>query len=307
MALVKTAKQDIADYLYPEPGSMESREGLAVGAPSNLSLNFDGWLEPYLTDPQGRKAGLNPDSGLAEYGIPGITMETEVQRGYIAIDNPVDGTYTITLKGRYPGGYHLSLCLQTPEATPVIQEIRGYLGTAPVSFTIQVVAGGITLIPPVVSPTNLQANPIYDNGLLTALTWTASNDPEVVSYEVYSQDLDSGSFTLLGTTTETTFITNLPWAATGDIKSVTFVVVAVKADGTKSFFSNAAINNDRDHDGISDAGELKYGTDPEKTDTDGDGYTDGQEYLGGSNPLDPNSVPPPKGNITPILHLLLGD
>ena len=42
-----------------------------------------------------------------------------------------------------------------------------------------------------------------------------------------------------------------------------------------------------------------HGTDPLDADTDGDGYSDGEEILGGSDPLDPQSVPPsvPVGGI----------
>lgn len=49
---------------------------------------------------------------------------------------------------------------------------------------------------------------------------------------------------------------------------------------------------DQDHDGLSDASEAVYGTDPEKSDTDGDGYSDGDEVLKyGSDPKDPSSTP----------------
>jgi hypothetical protein len=36
---------------------------------------------------------------------------------------------------------------------------------------------------------------------------------------------------------------------------------------------------------------LRFGTDPTKPDTDGDGYPDGIEVQWGSDPLDPNRVP----------------
>jgi protein-disulfide isomerase len=41
---------------------------------------------------------------------------------------------------------------------------------------------------------------------------------------------------------------------------------------------------DTDGDGLSDAQEKVYGTDPNKTDTDGDGYSDGEEVKNGYNP-----------------------
>ncbi len=93
----------------------------------------------------------------------------------------------------------------------------------------------------------------------------------------------------------------------------TYAVTAVKSDGGESFFSGLAQNNDRDHDGLTDAEEASsgtnpinpdtdgdglkddeedaYGTDPLVTDTDGDGYSDWEEIQAGSDPLDENSVP----------------
>ncbi|MCK5159906.1 MAG: hypothetical protein KAR08_12145, partial [Candidatus Heimdallarchaeota archaeon] len=40
-------------------------------------------------------------------------------------------------------------------------------------------------------------------------------------------------------------------------------------------------------------------TDPNKADTDEDGYSDGIEAVFGTNPNDPNSYPPPPTTITP--------
>jgi hypothetical protein len=53
---------------------------------------------------------------------------------------------------------------------------------------------------------------------------------------------------------------------------------------------------DDDNDSLSDDEEIfKYGTDPLKSDTDGDGYSDGAEVKAGSDPLDRTSVPPGSG------------
>lgn len=45
---------------------------------------------------------------------------------------------------------------------------------------------------------------------------------------------------------------------------------------------------DSDNDGISDIEELRLKTDPFNPDTDGDGFLDGVEYIGGYDPLDPS-------------------
>jgi hypothetical protein len=45
------------------------------------------------------------------------------------------------------------------------------------------------------------------------------------------------------------------------------------------------IQLDNDSDGLGNADEKKYGTDPEQPDADGDGFTDKQEVDAGSDPL----------------------
>ncbi len=50
---------------------------------------------------------------------------------------------------------------------------------------------------------------------------------------------------------------------------------------------------DSDNDGIPDADEATYGTDPNNPDTDGDGIPDGIEVLAGTSPTDATSTIPP--------------
>ncbi len=64
-------------------------------------------------------------------------------------------------------------------------------------------------------------------------------------------------------------------------------------------------DNDPDHDGLTNAEEMIWGTDPFNPDTDGDGFKDGEEVASGHNPLvkGPNDLLPttytsPTNNIT---------
>ena len=76
----------------------------------------------------------------------------------------------------------------------------------------------------------------------------------------------------------------------------------------KQYFGNETSNQnstgDPDHDGCNNACEQKYGTDPTKADTDGDGASDKAEIDAGTNPRDPTSKPggtspSPSPSVTP--------
>jgi len=54
---------------------------------------------------------------------------------------------------------------------------------------------------------------------------------------------------------------------------------------------------DIDNDGLTNLEEYQYGTHPKNWDTDGDGYSDGEEVAKGSDPLNPNSVPAIAGDL----------
>lgn len=84
----------------------------------------------------------------------------------------------------------------------------------------------------------------------------------------------------------------------------TFVIVASRAGLSSSLIPTTANSfrilsptADEDHDGLTNAQEVGLGTDPFKSDTDGDGFPDGVEVLAGSNPLDPLSTPL---SVTPV-------
>jgi YD repeat-containing protein len=79
-----------------------------------------------------------------------------------------------------------------------------------------------------------------------------------------------------------------------------FVLIATNAQGSSDTTSmpsntltvlNLKPTDDPDGDGLSNADEILHGTDPLNPDTDGDGFPDGLEVALGSDPLSPSSVP----------------
>ncbi|MBM4391461.1 MAG: putative metal-binding motif-containing protein [Deltaproteobacteria bacterium] len=62
----------------------------------------------------------------------------------------------------------------------------------------------------------------------------------------------------------------------------------VKVDGTNPLDPGDDVPTDTDGDGLTDSEETVLGTDPNDTDTDDDGISDGQEVDDGTDPLDPD-------------------
>lgn len=63
--------------------------------------------------------------------------------------------------------------------------------------------------------------------------------------------------------------------------------ISISIMAQESSVGNKNIFLDSDQDGLSDSEESSYKTDPQKQDTDGDGYSDGAEIKSGYNPLKP--------------------
>ena len=81
----------------------------------------------------------------------------------------------------------------------------------------------------------------------------------------------------------TNTLLNMPWGRTW------WTICVADAYGTTSWADPRYVLRDTDADGLSDEDEVfTYHTDPDNADTDGDGHTDGQEVMAGTDPLVPN-------------------
>jgi hypothetical protein len=247
--------------------------------------------------------------------IPNSEIAFNVVVGQIILKNPTDGIYTLYVTHNNPQNYPITIAY-TDGADSIQKDFQGFNHADTVFLTFNLNSASpdkITINLNPLPPSNLGAEAVEDNGLKTQLSWNANTDPEVTGYNVYSKYEDEPYLSQIGTSSGSSYSTGHDWAASSSIKTRMYAITAKKADGSESFLSNWVANNDRDHDGLTDAeetalgtnlsnpdtdgdglldGEEYYlGTDPKLGDTDGDGYSDRVEVLAGSDPLDPTSIP----------------
>ncbi|RJR20021.1 MAG: CHAP domain-containing protein [Nitrospiraceae bacterium] len=268
--------------------SISNIQQMSASVSSNtLILSIDGNVQPYIINPDSQAIGINPNTGDGENDIPGSEISFVADSASIVIRNPVNGSYTVYIKGTKNEDYDLSVEYMYDTDT-ASHDYRGFNHANTTSLTFDINSSSVEQITVNHAPlptTGLQADAVDSGGLMTRLTWNASIDPEVTGYNIYSKEIGEPYLTQIGTSTLNTFDTGHRWAANSSIKTRTYAVSAVKADNTESFLSNMVENNDRDHDGLSDEEEINYGTYINNSDTDGDGLNDSEELNRGTNAL----------------------
>lgn len=214
------------------------------------------------------------------------TQVTLQGQGFSAVpaENTVafDGTMTPALSAT-----SISLVVTVPSGAttgPITVTVAGDTAVSDRDFTV---LPGVTAISPTVALagtviTNLQVQ----GSNLTGATFTFTPASVPAALTVTAATIDSSG-------TSATLNVTVSASAVG-----LFVLVATTTDGSSTTIPSAANtlrilagNADDDGDGLTNAQELLRGTDPLKRDTDGDGFGDGEEVAAGSDPLDQRSTP----------------
>ena len=247
-------------------------------------------------------------TGELEYEIPGVGLVSTQEGTSLSVSSASPGTYSLQLESLYEEDSWINL-VADEEAGSV--SLHGFFpGVSALDFEFNPASTTpISVLHEPARPAGLIAS--FDRGS-TRLSWSASPSPDVVSYKVYSRRVDERRLTLLAEPPDLFLDTGHPWASEEHVARV-YAVSAVDNQGRESLLAVQALNNDRDHDGVSDVAELARGwlidnadsddeglldgeelangTDGLLPDTDGDGFTDLEEVETGSNPLDPATTP----------------
>lgn len=291
---------------------------------SRMVIEMNGPIRFYITQPDGSRSGSwRLDSDFSAENISDFSLQPKYQA--IVLSNPEPGTYRIEPDYRFDGMTDSELTINY--SNPGDELFGGYYGDFiledgqnPIfEFTINAAGAdsGISFSDEFYVPNDPQ---VFPENNLTRVIWEASEGDNVAAYRIYKKQFNKDfDYSLVGQTTETELMTDIPWGpeilqpgVTSDYTQ--FVISQIYDDGTESFLSNPAYNNDTDQDGFDDETEIELGTDPNNVDTDGDtlndffeinvhntnplkadsdddGFNDPIELSEGTSPLDPNFFP----------------
>ena len=290
MALIGEARTDIKKFLATDESTSLSPTPYAVTTEvqsAEFAINVHGRVRPYLIAPDGQTSGVNPATGLLDTAMSTAQVELDAQDGVIVITDPVAGTYEIAISGSAEEDIKVGLSFLS-EAGPYSEDLRLFHAGGTSTFRVALDPSAqppITVLHHPLPPSGLEVRASFNNGWKTTLAWQPSPTPGVSGYRLYSRSHEEPFMALVGTTTDLSFLTLLPWAGEEDAPVRMFAVSAVLPDGAESFLSEVVKNNDLDQDGLTDDDELQMGTDPTLKDTDGDGWPDGLELQRGTSPV----------------------
>ncbi|WP_052566686.1 lectin-like protein [Candidatus Magnetobacterium casense] len=210
---------------------------------TTLSFYLTGGVQPYMTDPQNRTEGVNFTTNQIEENIPDATLGLGGTSSSIFINNPVNGNYTVDLKGNAglftvdASSFNLS---SGSEATTTK---KGFYrnGIFNLSLALDTNTGVLTINSKVAPPTDVKSQ---NNSGKTRLTWTPSTTADVTGYNIYGKTFDQDGFTLLASTDKdaTSFDTGKDWASTDTATVWYYVVTAFDSDVTESLWDTTTAN-----------------------------------------------------------------
>jgi len=260
----------------------------------NMSITTNGEVRLFLTDPDGRHMGIDPNTKISIQEITEGELIFTSNGGGLQIDNPLNGVYNLTYFSESEEDFILEIGLIDNDSY-FTKKLRGISAETPrfLSFTYSGAAETFLTINHLVNPpSTLKAMPYSTSGTngpytATRLTWQKPSSSDISGFNVYSANENELFFQKVAhvSAIESFLETGDQWAQDFSVDVIFYAVSAVDNDGNESFFSNIVRNNDQDDDNLSDADEIALGTQIDQPDTDGDEIIDGDEGYYGTNPL----------------------
>lgn len=205
-----------------------------------LGLSTVGGYALLLTNGSAQRIGSIADSSAVYQEPTGSDAFLSPYQNRVSLANPSDGTYRLRVSNEPALANTLArVVVSWIDSAGKAQESSVRLLAKAATRDLDLIYDGAAIpafrvVEPVSPPIGLRA--VQQTGM-TLLQWTAPADASaVVGYVIYHRPVDSLLYALLGTTTQTSFASSVPWAPNSD-SSDEFLVLSQTANGTESLIA----------------------------------------------------------------------
>ena len=295
--LVESYVSEIVDWLSSSDevsvnyslSAHQMETGDAVDSPM-LTVTARGPVRFLITDQSGHKVGVDLQSLQFINEINGAHSTFDEEGGEVSLTVVSAGTYRVAVFGSINSAFRISTSYVNDTVVENVK-FKGYFYDKPLFYTVDIVDDSehpVTITPEVLPPSNLRAEPyVFDSREYTRLRWGQGMEDGITFYHVFFQPALGSPVEMLDSLPASikVYDTMVPWSTDDLMPVASFAIASEHQSADVSFFSNIVENNDRDHDGLTDAWEGALGSDMNSQDSDNDGLNDGQEYQRGTNVL----------------------
>lgn len=208
---------------------------------SAMSVFVTGRVQAHLTSPANKTSGVRFKDGIIIDEIEDSQVVVTAERASFFVSDPPRGTYSLCLTALPEEVFSIDVDFSNHHGLER-ERVQGIHHDRPVCVRISLnpdASPAILFDSRVDAPSSVRSVLVDGDA---RIEWDASGVPGSVIYNVYSRRDEEPKFTLLGSTTETSFHTGHPWNRGGLGKRWHYFVTAKAPDGTESLFNEVVEN-----------------------------------------------------------------
>lgn len=252
--IMKDFRGDVVGFLKgtrngvtTEPGVAQEQLAKAAtekdAVETRLAFSIIGNAGILVTDSQGRRIGVTPDTHEVVNEIPGAEMGMDDMVTTLSIINAEAGQYLLTYYGLSEQEFSLDISAMNSAGKMEEESFDGFKPEAPQTMTVvyNPAASDFLVTQPVVAaPQELEAEPYACGaGKCARLKWKASTGAGVTQHVIYRALVNTPFYAerIRLSATTVSYDTGDAWDSANDSPVNGYAVAAIKADTKESFFA----------------------------------------------------------------------
>ncbi len=215
----------------------------AVAEDTQLAFSVIGDAALLVTDNQGRRSGVTPDTHEVVSEIPDAALAMDDMVTTLTLTNAAAGQYQLTYYGLSEQELSVDISASDPAGEIQTESFEGFKPAAPQTMTVvyDTAAPDFLIVrPTLAAPQEFEAEPYTCGaGKCVRLKWKASTGAGVIKNVVYRALVNTPFFAehIRLPATTLTYDTGEPWDTVNEIPINAYAVSAIKADEVESFFA----------------------------------------------------------------------